>query len=148
MSRCRMAGCRGFGKQSQEKFSLAVFLNPTSLLTEGTCLDFPTRVLPSLVILTPLHTPHVQKQRCRKLWATLWEEELRHIPTKGCRQMGSVPSSATTIQPRQRDPPSLCQELSHPRDSPAHRSGSFPVTYNRGQQGGSRNDCVFSHHNF
>lgn len=46
MSGCRTGGCRGFGKQSQEKVSLAGFLNPTLLLTEGTCLGFPKRVLP------------------------------------------------------------------------------------------------------
>lgn len=34
----------------------------------------------------------------------LWKEELGHLPTKGCRQMGSVPSSTAPIQPRQRDP--------------------------------------------
>lgn len=53
-SGCCTAGCRSFGKQSQEKFSLAGFFNPTP--TEGTCLGCPNTALPSLVAFNP--SPH------------------------------------------------------------------------------------------
>lgn len=99
------AGCRSFGKQSQEKSSLAGFFNPTPLLTEGTCLGFPNRALPSRVVFNP--SPHSSGAEAKMQEAASCAVELRYIPTKGCRQMGRVPSSAAPIQPRQRDPLSL-----------------------------------------
>lgn len=127
MSGCCMAGCKGFRKQSQEKFSFVGLLNPTPLPVEGTCLGFPSRVFPNLMIFKPSPRSSGAEAKVQEATGCAVERGAQTHPHKGCRQMGRVPSSAAPKKPRQRDPLSL---LGAPpgRDSPAHPSSSFPVT--------------------
>lgn len=94
--------------------------------------------------LTPLHTPQVQKQRCRRLRAVLWSSD-----TSPQRAAGRWDVSHPLLPPSSlgRGTPSPCREPPT-TDSPAHCSGSFPTISNRDQQQGSGNGCAFSCHDF
>lgn len=52
-----------------------------------------------------------------------WKGELRHMPTKSCRQVGTSCASTAPTSPSVSGAPPC-------RDSPAHCSGSFPATHN------------------
>lgn len=123
------SGCRGSGKQSQEILSIAGFLNPTPLLTEGSCLDFPNTALPRFVGLTPLHTPWVQKEKAGGHYGPLERGAQAHAH-KELQTGGNILSStAPTSLSGPGAPPCPC----------SHCSLQWLIPSNTQQPRGSRN---------